>query len=176
MPTQENFGRVFEGWQKHNPEADNGRFALLNSDSLRGVIADFGFDIPQNATIDTIAVEVEHVATGADVIDSLGMNLQISQNGDDFVTIQDFDVPQIPIEEIIVTFDNTAVSLPLAHWTPALVNSEDLTLRFNFPESGEGDITYECNFVRVIVSYDAPGKYLQVSQGRIQLTDGKIIM
>ena len=178
-----NFQQVFGdgGYPRAKAEyvaSNEGKYATTAKLSTNGnsmttlVLQGFGFSIPDNATIENIAVRVRRFKSGSPSVGDYFLTLmQRFQCGMGpctygvFWTVQD-DYPGklYPSIETEYVFSqagsgvNGGFSHNLAYqWTPAVINHQYFGLRIDsYPPSGKGSVVINYDLVDITVEYSLP--------------------
>ena len=178
-----NFQQVFgdQGYPRVKAEtvsADDGKYATTRKLSANGfsttslALQGFGFTIPDDATIENIAVRVRRFKTGSpsigDRILSLMQRYQCGFGpctyGVFWTYLDDYAGKMYPNSETEYVFsqsgngNNGGFNHDLSYqWTPAIVNHQYFGVRIDsYPLSGKGSVVINYDLVEVTVQYSLP--------------------
>lgn len=178
-----NFQQVFgdQGYPRVKAEtvsADDGKYATTRKLSANGfsttslALQGFGFTIPDDATIENIAVRVRRFKTGSpsigDRILSLMQRYQCGFGpctyGVFWTYLDDYPGKMYPSSETEYVFsqsgngNNGGFNHDLPYeWTPAIVNHQYFGVRIDsYPISGKGSVVINYDLVEVTVQYSLP--------------------
>ena len=178
-----NFQQVFGdmGYPRVKPEtvsADDGKYATTRKLSANGfsttslALQGFGFTIPDDATIENIAMRVRRFKTGSpsigDRVLSLMQRYQCGYGpctyGVFWTYLDDYAGKMYPSTETEYIFSQsgTGSNGGFNHnqpyqWTPAIVNHQYFGVRIDsYPPTGKGSVVINYDLVEVTVEYSLP--------------------
>ncbi len=178
-----NFQQVFgdQGYPRVKAEsvsADDGKYATTKKLSINGfsstslALQGFGFTIPDDATIENIAVRVRRFKTGSPAIGDRYFSLMQRYQcgfgpctyGFFWIYLDDYAGKMYPGTETEYIFSQTGsgnnggVNHNEAYqWTPAIVNHQYFGVRIDsYPPSGKGSVQINYDLVDVTVYYSLP--------------------
>ena len=178
-----NFQEVFgdQGYPRAKAEyvsADDGKYASTRKLSANGIsfstlaLQGFGFTIPDDATIENIAVRVRRFKSGSPAIGDYFLSvMQRFQSGFGPSTygvfwthLDDYPGKMYPNTETEYVFsqsgsgNNGGFNHNQAYqWTPAIVNHQYFGVRIDsYPPSGNGSVVVNYDLVEVTVEYSQP--------------------
>lgn len=158
--------------------ADDGKYASTRKLSANGnsfsslALQGFGFTIPENATIENIAVKVKRFKTGRPAIGDYFLTLMQRYQcgfgpcsyGVFWTNLDDYPGKMYPITETEYVFpqDGSGNNGGFNHnqaylWTPAIVNHQYFGVRIDsYPPSGNGSVVVNYDLVEITVEYSQP--------------------
>jgi hypothetical protein len=178
-----NFGGVFvDNYPMANAEdvaADDGLYAYTRRLSANGIwyaslaLQGFGFTIPDNATIENIAVRVRRFKSGGPSIGDYFLTLmqryqcgagQPCTYGVSWTNLDDYPGKIYPNTETEYIFsqsrsgNNGGYFHDQAYlWTPAIINHQYFGVRIDvYPPSGKGSVVVNYDLVDITVEYSLP--------------------
>jgi len=178
-----NFQQVFgdQGYPRakaENVSADDGKYASTRKLSSNGIsssslaLQGFGFTIPDDATIQNIAVRVRRFKNGSPAIGDYFLSvMQRYQCGSGPCTygvfwtyLDDYPGKMYPNTETEYVFSQTGSGNnggfnhnQVYQWTPAIVNHQYFGVRIDsYPPSGKGSAVVNYDLVDIIVEYSLP--------------------
>jgi hypothetical protein len=178
-----NFQDVFgdQGYPRARAEyvsTDDGKYASTRKLSAKGIssstlaLQGFGFTIPDDATIENIAIRVRRFKNGQPVIGDRSLSLmQRFQCGLGPCTygvfwtyLDDYPGKMYPNTETEYVFAQSASGNnggsnhdQAYQWTPAIVNHQYFGVRIDsYPPSGSGSVVINYDLVEVTVEYSQP--------------------
>ena len=179
-----NFQQVFgdQGYPRAKAEyvsADDGKYATTRKLSANGnsnsslALQGFGFTIPDDATIENIAVRVRRFKSGAPSIGDYFLSvMQRYQCGSGPCTygvfwthLDDYPGKMYPNTETEYVFSQSGTGNnggfnhnQAYQWTPAIVNHQYFGVRIDsYPPSGKGSVVVNYDLVEITVEYSLPG-------------------
>ena len=178
-----NFQQVFgdQGYPRVKVEtvsADDGKYATTRKLSANGfsttslALQGFGFTIPDDATIENIAMRVRRFKTGSPSIGDRVLSLMQRYQcgfgpctyGVFWTYLDDYAGKMYPTSETEYVFSQTGngnnggFNHNLSYqWTPAIVNHQYFGVRIDsYPLSGKGSVVINYDLVEVTVQYSLP--------------------
>lgn len=179
-----NFQEVFgdQGYPRAKAEyvaADDGKYASTRKLSANGIshsmlaLQGFGFTIPDNATIENIAVRVRRFKTGNPAIGDYFLSVmqrvqcgvgQPCTYGVFWTYLDDYPGRMYPNTETEYIFSqrgsgtNGGFNHDQAYmWTPAIVNHQYFGVRIDsYPPSGKGSVVVNYDLVEITIEYSLP--------------------
>ena len=180
-----NFQQVFgdQGYPRAKAEyvsADDGKYASTRKLSANGIstsslaLQGFGFTIPDDATIENIAVRVRRFKNGSPAIGDYFLSVmqryqcgvgQPCTYGVFWTYLDDYPGKMYPNTETEYVFsqsgsgNNGGFNHDQAYqWTPAIVNHQYFGVRIDsYPPSGNGSVAVNYDLVDITVEYSLPG-------------------
>ena len=188
-----NFQQVFgdQGYPRAKAEyvsADDGRYASTRKLSANGfsssslALQGFGFTIPDDATIENIAVRVRRFKSGSPVIGDYFLSVmqryqcgvgQACTYGVFWTYLDDYPGKMYPNNETEYVFSQSGSGNnggfnhdQVYLWTPAIVNHQYFGIRIDsYPPSGKGSVVINYDLVEVTVQYSQPVTIARRSAG-----------
>lgn len=178
-----NFQEVFgdQGYPRakaENVSADDGKYASTRKLSANGIsstslaLQGFGFTIPDDATIENIAVRVRRFKNGSPAIGDYFLSLMQRYQcglgpctyGIFWTYLDDYPGKMYPNTETEYVFSQSGSGNnggfnhnQTYQWTPAIVNHQYFGVRIDsYPPSGKGSVVVNYDLVEVTVEYSQP--------------------